>query len=78
MRVIEHNVGPIEGDLRKHLKEQDIAAISGVSLATVRRWRLFRRGPRYKKIGSAVRYDPADVNAWLESLPTGGSETEAA
>ena len=32
----------------------------GVSLATVRRWRLERRGPRYRKIRALVRYSVND------------------
>jgi predicted DNA-binding transcriptional regulator AlpA len=56
---------------RRLLTERDIAAVTGVSLATVRRWRLFRRGPQYVKLGSAVRYRTQDLDAWLENLATG-------
>ena len=55
------------------LKEYDVARITGLSVATVRRWRLFKQGPKYVKIGAAVRYDPDDVRRWLNSLPSGGS-----
>lgn len=51
------------------LNERDIARITGMSLATVRRWRLLRQGPRYIKLNSAVRYHPEDVSAWLDSRP---------
>jgi predicted DNA-binding transcriptional regulator AlpA len=54
------------------LDEREIAAMLGVSLATVRRWRCQRRGPRYRKIGASVRYLPEDVTAWLATRPTGG------
>lgn len=54
------------------LNEHDVARMTGMSVATVRRWRLFAQGPRYMKIGSAVRYRPEDVRAWLNSRPTGG------
>jgi len=54
------------------LGERDIAYRLGVSLATVRRWRLLGQGPTYRKIGSSVRYDPDDLAAWLASRPTGG------
>lgn len=54
------------------LNEHDVARITGLSIASVRRWRLLSQGPRYLKIGSAVRYRPTDVTAWLESRPTGG------
>ena len=54
------------------LNEQDVARITGMSVATVRRWRLFRQGPRYIKIGAAVRYRAEDITVWLNSRPTGG------
>ena len=54
------------------LNEHDVAHITGLSVASVRRWRLFKQGPKYIKIGAAVRYRPDDVSAWLESRPTGG------
>jgi len=59
------------------LNEHDVARITGLSVASVRRWRLLRRGPRYLKLGSAVRYKPADVSAWLASRPSGGGQVEA-
>lgn len=54
------------------LNEHDVARITGLSVASVRRWRLLRRGPKYLKIGSAVRYRSEDITAWLDSRPTGG------
>jgi predicted DNA-binding transcriptional regulator AlpA len=54
------------------LNEFDVARVMGLSVASVRRWRLFKQGPKYMKIGSAVRYRPEDVRAWLETRPTGG------
>jgi predicted DNA-binding transcriptional regulator AlpA len=55
------------------LNEHDVAGITGLSVASVRRWRLLRRGPKYLKIGAAVRYKPEDISAWLESCPAGGA-----
>lgn len=60
------------------LDEHEIATMLGVSVATVRRWRLLRRGPRYRKIGASVRYQPEDLAAWLATRPTGGEQIEAA
>jgi predicted DNA-binding transcriptional regulator AlpA len=54
------------------LNELDVARVTGLSVASVRRWRLFRQGPKYIKIGASVRYRAEDVRAWLESRPTGG------
>lgn len=54
------------------LTEQDVASRLHVSLASVRRWRLERRGPQFIKVGALVRYRPDDLETWLASLPTGG------
>jgi predicted DNA-binding transcriptional regulator AlpA len=54
------------------LNEHDVAHITGLSVASVRRWRLLRIGPRATKIGATVRYKPEDVKAWLDSRPTIG------
>lgn len=53
------------------LNEHDVARITRLSVSTVRRWRHERagRGPRYLKIGSTVRYRPADVAAFIDSQP---------
>jgi predicted DNA-binding transcriptional regulator AlpA len=60
--------------LEKLLNEHDVARVTGLSVASVRRWRLLRRGPKFLKIGSAVRYRPEDVATWLASRPSGGEQ----
>ena len=52
--------------------EHVVARSLRLSVATVRRWRLLKQGPKYLKIGAAVRYRPEDISAWLESRPSGG------
>ncbi len=54
------------------LNEHDVARITGMSLASVRRWRLVGRGPRFLKIGASVRYQPEALQAFLNSRPMGG------
>jgi predicted DNA-binding transcriptional regulator AlpA len=54
------------------LNEHDVARVTGLSVASVRRWRLLRQGPKYLKIGAAVRYKSEYISAWLESRPSGG------
>lgn len=54
------------------LNEHDVARVTGLSVASVRRWRLLRQGPKYLKIGAAVRYKADDISAWIESRPCGG------
>jgi hypothetical protein len=57
------------------LTEDDVATQLHVSVASIRRWRLERRGPPFMKVGSLVRYRLEDMEAWLAALPTGGSST---
>jgi predicted DNA-binding transcriptional regulator AlpA len=58
------------------LNEHDVARITGLSVASVRRWRLLRQGPKFLKLNSAVRYRAEDIERWLASRPTGGGEAK--
>ncbi len=60
------------------LTEYEVAQRLHISLASLRRWRLERRGPRFIKVSSLVRYRPEDVEEWLAALPTGGAELRQA
>jgi len=55
------------------MTEQEVSKRLNVSVASLRRWRLTKRGPAFLKVGSLVRYQPEDLEAWLASLPTGGT-----
>ncbi len=48
------------------LTAEEVAGITGLSLETLAQWRSQRRGIPYLKIGRAVRYDPTDVQVYLE------------
>ncbi len=65
-------MGAVYNTIETLLNEHAVSKMTGMSLASVRRWRLLRQGPKYIKIGAAVRYKPEDVTAWLNSRPTGG------
>ena len=52
---------------RRLLKERDAANILNMEVATLRRWRWAGTGPRFLKIGGAVRYDPEDLSAFIEA-----------
>jgi predicted DNA-binding transcriptional regulator AlpA len=54
------------------LTETEVSHVLRVSLATLRKWRVDKRGPRFLKIGPLVRYQLEDLREWLSSLPTGG------
>jgi predicted DNA-binding transcriptional regulator AlpA len=60
--------------LPQFANERQVAEYLSVSVAAVRRWRLLRKGPKYLKIGAAVRYKSADVEAFINSRPTGGGQ----
>ena len=47
------------------IDENEVAAFTGASLTTVRRWRREGRGPAYRKIGRLVRYRRDDLADWI-------------
>ncbi len=49
------------------LKETEAAAILNMEVTTLRRWRWAGKGPVFRKFGAAVRYDPADLEAFIEA-----------
>ena len=55
------------------MTEVEISERLNVSLASLRRWRLEGRGPRFVKVGSLVRYRPEDLDEWLANLPADGT-----
>lgn len=60
----------------RFMDERQLAAMTGLKAKTLRRWRVFGRGPRFHKLGGAVRYEIRDVEAWLAACPVGGGEAE--
>ena len=53
---------------RKHLLlDTEVAEILGASISSVRKWRLQGRGPRFVRLGGAVRYRESDVLEYVES-----------
>jgi predicted DNA-binding transcriptional regulator AlpA len=45
---------------------EDVSTFLGVPVATLYQWRYSRTGPRASRVGRHLRYDPADVRAWLD------------
>ena len=43
------------------MTEQDVSKRLNVSVASLRRWRLTKRGPAFLKVGSLVRYSPEEL-----------------
>ncbi len=56
---------------RRTLTDVEVAVRLGVSRFTVRAWRLKGTGPRFLKMGRAVRYRPEDVRDFEERALTG-------
>ena len=49
------------------LPESEAANQLGVAVATLRRWRWSGKGPAFRKIETAVRYHPTDLEAYIEA-----------
>lgn len=52
---------------RRLLKEQEAADCLGLSVKTLRRWRWAGKPPKFVKIGSAVRYEPAELQRLIDA-----------
>jgi predicted DNA-binding transcriptional regulator AlpA len=60
------------------LRTPQAAEYLGVSAATLCKWRVFGGGPRYKKLGRAVVYDPAELRDWLDARSQVSTSAEPA
>jgi predicted DNA-binding transcriptional regulator AlpA len=49
----------------RYLKETEVAEITGLSVHFFRKKRLKGGGPRFVKLGRAVRYSENEFSAWL-------------
>jgi hypothetical protein len=54
------------------LDEHAVSELIGMSVASLRRWQLLKRGPQFLGVGGRVKYRPEDLQAWLTSRPSGG------
>lgn len=52
---------------RKLLKIEQVASRLSVSVGCMRAWRLRGEGPPAIRIGSALRWDAAEVDSWLDT-----------
>jgi predicted DNA-binding transcriptional regulator AlpA len=58
----------------RYLTPDDLVVMFDLpSVETVYQWRRKRTGPRGFRVGRHLRYDPADVQAWVESLREGAA-----
>lgn len=53
--------------LTRPLSTAEVSEQTGIPAATLRYWRHCGTGPRSYTLGSSVRYDPQDVQDWLQA-----------
>ena len=53
--------------IKSLMNEREAAKRLGLRVSTLRRWRWAGKGPSFLKIGGAVRYDLADLEAFIEA-----------
>lgn len=49
------------------LTEREVSDVLGLSVATLRAWRHRGQGPRFLRLGRAVRYLPADLEDFVRA-----------
>jgi predicted DNA-binding transcriptional regulator AlpA len=60
------------GTKKRFISEVELAENYGIPRKTLQKWRLFGNGPVFRKFGTSVRYDVAEIENWIGSLPKGG------
>ncbi len=60
------------------MKTEEAAKYVRLGKATLDRYRLTGGGPRFAKLGGAVRYRKVDLDDWLESRVIGSTSEVAA
>lgn len=56
-------------EVTRLLTDHDVAALTGLARSTLAKLRLSGEGPRFVKLGAAVRYRVDDVQAWVAAKP---------
>lgn len=52
---------------RHYMNERQAACYLSVSVSLVRKWRRYRLGPSWTKLGNCVRYQAADLDDYARS-----------
>jgi excisionase family DNA binding protein len=55
-----------QGSFERLITVPELAALRGVPVKTIYRWRHRGEGPQIR-VGRYLRFDPADVNRWLDA-----------
>ena len=54
-------------DSQDLLTPEQVAQRLQVDVQLLNKWRSVRKGPKFVKIGHRVRYDPVELQNWIES-----------
>ncbi|MER5203796.1 helix-turn-helix domain-containing protein [Streptomyces sp. NPDC002825] len=57
----------------RYLTPVDVAELLGVPIETIYQWRRKRIGPRGFRVGRHVRFDPTDVQTWVQAQMEGAA-----
>jgi predicted DNA-binding transcriptional regulator AlpA len=57
-------------NIHKQLREAEAAKILNVSCDWLRRQRMKKQGPPYRRFGGAVRYDVDELREWMAAQST--------
>jgi excisionase family DNA binding protein len=53
------------------LTEEQTAEFLNISVRTLQAWRIKLAGPRFVRVGRAIRYRRSDLTAWIEANTVG-------
>jgi predicted DNA-binding transcriptional regulator AlpA len=56
----------MNGQPPRALTEREVATRLGLSVATLRAWRMRRNGPRFVRLGRAVRYLDSEIDRYIQ------------
>ena len=67
MRGTAESCGPVQLEgFQKHVLDiNEAAAMIGVTVACMRKWKRQKRGPTYFRAGKLIRYRRTDVERWI-------------
>jgi predicted DNA-binding transcriptional regulator AlpA len=71
--VMTRNNGNVLNVERQFVSERELEQITGINRRTLQKHRLFGKGPRFYRLGGAVRYKLSEVMEWIEANAVGGS-----
>lgn len=67
---------PTSDEPDRLMRQAEVKVMLGVADSTLEQWRLKGLGPKFVKMGRAVRYRLSDVNAYIANLEAFGSTSD--